>query len=128
MSLIQKKSQILSHFKCQKSGNCCKCPGYVYVDDADISKMADIKGQSVESFTAAYVSRESGWKVVARPGFRPDCFLDEQNGCTVYEARPKACKTYPDWPEIWDSEESLLKELSICPGLKMAVKSISSES
>ncbi|RAP39139.1 hypothetical protein DID80_00610 [Candidatus Marinamargulisbacteria bacterium SCGC AAA071-K20] len=124
MSLISKKETILKNFNCQQSGNCCKCPGYVYVEESDISNMAEIKKESVSDFKKNYVQRQKSWQLIASPNFRPNCFLDDNNGCSVYEARPKACRTYPNWPEIWVSDEALLQEMKVCPALKKSVQSI----
>ncbi len=65
-----------------------------------------------------YVVKDWGWLMISTERHRPGCFLDEENKCQIYDARPYACKTYPDWPEIWGSIESLSKETKICPGLK----------
>ena len=127
MNLVYKKESILKRFRCQKSGHCCKCPGYVYVEDETIVKMAQLKRKSVDRFRHQYVRKKEGWQVVAGPNFNTHCFLDHQNRCSVYSARPKACRTYPNWPEIWQSEDSLLRETLICPGLKKAVQSIIDE-
>ncbi len=115
------KNQILAGFSCHKSGNCCRAPGFVYVTAADISKMAAHLGLAEAAFREGYVRRHKGWEVIAAPDFRPNCFLDEENRCSVYEHRPVACRTYPHWPEIWASEEAVQEEVARCPGLKAAV-------
>ena len=33
-------------------------------------------------------------------------FLDDENKCTIYEARPVQCRTYPFWPNVLQSVES----------------------
>jgi Fe-S-cluster containining protein len=43
-----------------------------------------------------------------------DCIFWKE-GCTVYEARPLQCRTYPFWPSILDSEETW--NSIICPGM-----------
>jgi Fe-S-cluster containining protein len=67
------------------------------------------------------VRKIEGWEVIASPDFRPRCFLTEENTCSVYELRPLACRTYPQWPQIWESEESLREETEKCPGLRRAL-------
>lgn len=116
--------QILSRFECQQSGNCCRAPGYVYVKAENVSGMAEKLGLSIPDFKEKYVTRHSGWEVVASPNFRPNCFLTDCNTCKVYEARPEACKTYPRWGSVWESPEALKKEIESCPGLKKAFESL----
>ncbi len=122
--LVGQKEIILSQFKCQNSGNCCRCAGYVYVTKKEIDQMAEIKQEHPALFIQNYVRRENGWDVIAGPSFRPQCFLNTSNQCDVYEARPQACRSYPDWPEIWESNASILKESESCPGLKKAIEKV----
>jgi uncharacterized protein len=118
------KSKMLSAFKCQQSGNCCRCPGIVYVTQSEVESMAAIKNLSVIKFKEIYVKRQNGWEVVASTTFRKDCFLNKKNQCDVYGARPKQCRTYPNWPEIWESKEAIIKETKLCPGFKKAFETI----
>jgi hypothetical protein len=55
-----------------------------------------------------------------------DCvFLDRTSGghgkaqCSIYEARPTQCRTWPFWPENLDSERSwrTVKKRTPCPGM-----------
>jgi Fe-S-cluster containining protein len=119
--LIEKKAEILANFKCQNSGNCCKASGFVYVSAENIQKMADILNLDLSQFKETFVQKDNGWEVVASQTFRPNCFLDDQHHCTVYEGRPTACKTYPNWPSIWQTDEALIAESTQCPGLKQAI-------
>ncbi len=123
--LINKKAEILKNFKCQNTGHCCKRPGYVYVTDPEISKMAQELKMTVGTFRQQFVKRDNGWSVIATPDFRVGCFLDKKNCCEIYKARPKECKTYPDWPEIWESDETLLNEAKECKGLAAALVTLS---
>jgi uncharacterized protein len=123
-SLIDYKDSILASFKCQKSGNCCTCSGTVYVTQTDKQSMASELKILISEFNQNYIQRHNGWEAVSTPRFRPRCFLDKTNKCSVYAARPKSCKTYPRWDFIWESDYTLLEEASQCPGLKLAIKGV----
>jgi uncharacterized protein len=114
------RDQILERFACQQSGNCCKKEGFVYVTLAELTEMAAFLGISAEDFVHTYVRRHNGWMVISSPTHRPGCFVSPQNTCDIYPARPHSCRTYPTWSEIWESEETILAELALCPGLKKA--------
>ncbi|MEK9658254.1 MAG: YkgJ family cysteine cluster protein [bacterium] len=120
-SLVEQKDSILEAFKCQGSGNCCRCPGYVYVTDQELENMAKILDMNPADFRQQYTKTRSGWTLVSDPRFRPACFLNDQQRCKVYDARPKACRSYPDWPSIWKDDASVIHESTLCPGLKQAI-------
>ena len=122
MDINFKKDEILSYFSCQKTGNCCRADGIVYVDVSEIEKMATLLGLCVTEFMTRYVRRKNGWMVIADHQYRKNCFLDQNQHCKVYAARPKQCMTYPNWPEIWESKENLMKETLLCPALRKATK------
>ena len=79
---------------------------------------------SPKQFTEHFVTRVNGWNVIASPNVRTRCFLTEHNHCQVYSSRPKACRTYPDWDVIWDSDDSLLQEAAQCRGLADAIQTV----
>ena len=128
MTLINHKEAILNLFRCQQSGNCCKASGYVYVTSNNIKEMASTLNISVELFLKQFVININGWQVIASPTFRTNCFLNLNQRCAIYENRPTECKTYPNWPTIWESDESLIEESNQCPGLKQAILSFKSKS
>jgi hypothetical protein len=119
-----RKDEILSRFRCQKSGNCCKAGGYVYVTAPELLHMSESLGLSSTVFREKYVVTQHGWDLIATPTHRTRCFLDDEDRCTVYSSRPAACRSYPDWPEIWKSEAILQSECQTCPGLRQAVLAV----
>lgn len=121
---MDRKREILDAFQCQGSGNCCRVEGYVRINQDNLEQMAAIKGMSPLEFKSKYVVMDRGWMTIASPRHRPLCFLNEANKCEVYDGRPKACRRYPDWPEIWQDEDSLMLELAVCPGLREAYHKI----
>ena len=50
--------------------------------------------------------------------------MNDCNQCPVHSVRPQQCRTYPDWPQIWASNESFQEELRSCKGLQKAVQSL----
>ena len=107
------KESILKHFTCQKTGNCCRTAGTVYVTDDNIKQMASQLKLPIFEFKQKFTLRKNGWQIIADTRFRPNCFLNKDNYCDVYESRPHKCKTYPNWPEIWENKTSFLKEIKL---------------
>ena len=121
--LIEHKKEILNQFKCQKSGNCCKADGFVFVSKENITNMSRELNLSEFEFRQKYTRKHNGWEIVASPNFQQNCFLTCNKTCRVYKSRPSACQTYPNWPSIWKSDMTLLKEAETCPGLKKSIES-----
>jgi Fe-S-cluster containining protein len=46
-----------------------------------------------------------------------DCIFLTENGCSVYEGRPRQCRTYPFWSSVVESKSSWEREGMSCPGI-----------
>lgn len=106
-------------FECTGCGDCCTgAPGYVWVNREEIATLAKAVGLEVDEFEKRYVRRVGIRKSLIEYANGDCVFFDNQTRkCTVYEARPRQCKTFPFWqsnvatPERW-------KECSErCPGV-----------
>ncbi|MEZ6071096.1 MAG: YkgJ family cysteine cluster protein [Pirellulales bacterium] len=105
-------------FQCSQCGDCCTgAPGYVWVNKAEIEALAALNDVDVETFTERY-TRQVGVRrsLVEMPNF--DCvFLDgEARRCTVYEARPRQCRTWPFWTSNIRNEDEWQRTCQDCPG------------
>ena len=79
-------------FKCTACGDCCTgAPGYVWVNQAEITAMAERLGMEVAAFEKKYV-RQIGVRRSLVEYKNGDCvFFDNQTRkCKVYEQRPAA--------------------------------------
>jgi Fe-S-cluster containining protein len=104
-------------FTCTRCGSCCTgAPGYVWVSPEEIERLARHRGLAVDEFSRRYVRRVGDhYSLIERPG--GDCiFWDAKAGCTVYEARPVQCRTWPFWPENVETPEDWEHVTRICPG------------
>ncbi len=112
----KEKSQI--RFQCQGSGNCCTSRGeygYVYLSDPDRERLSAHLGKTVEDFTSQFCDHSEGYTHLKHP--EKDCrFLVEQR-CSVYEARPGQCRTWPFWPENFRAKKWKREIASFCPGI-----------
>ncbi len=83
-----------------------------------MAAMAAYLGISVTSFQSDYLVKK-GYKFSIKEkivGMSHDCiFFDRQNnGCKVYEVRPKQCITFPFWEYYKTRVDELKRE---CPGI-----------
>ncbi|OQX28501.1 MAG: hypothetical protein B0D92_08585 [Spirochaeta sp. LUC14_002_19_P3] len=107
-------------FECISCGHCCRHEsGYVFLSEKDINGLAAYQHLSAEIFTKQYcrmVNIGTDIRVSLLETSDNDCIFWNQK-CTVYEARPHQCRTYPFWPSIVSSKEQWCREGCDCPGI-----------
>lgn len=107
-------------FECARCSACCRHdPGFVFLSEEDLGSLLAHAGMGRDAFIEAHcrwVDRGDGEVLSLRekPGY--DCeFWD--GGCTVYEARPLQCRTYPFWPSLIATPGAWEAEALSCPGI-----------
>ena len=105
------------NFTCTKCGACCTgAPGYVWVDEAEVEQLAAFRGESVAEFGRQFL-RRVGDRISLVEHRNGDCvFWKRGQGCTVYEARPVQCRTWPFWPDNIATPEDWEEAVRVCPG------------
>jgi len=105
------------NFTCTRCGKCCTgAPGFVWVNDDEIAALAELRGEPVEQIVGLYTKVAHRGRSLREKGNGDCIFYDKATGCTVYEARPRQCRTWPFWesnlatPAEWERTES------VCPG------------
>lgn len=111
-------------FKClgPECGDCCSGkagPGAVWVNEAEIAALAKLKGLPVEEFRSRFVRvKGNGLSLTEKPNY--DCsFYEAGKGCTVYDARPSQCRTYPFWNKVMAAKWKWDSEALDCPGINV---------
>ena len=106
-------------FRCTQCGQCCQSNGeyeHLYLTQSDVLALAGELGLAEAIFRERYTQDAEGWTTLRAQG--PACtFLTQAGQCSVYEARPMQCRTWPFWQENLEREvwEGPLR--AICPGL-----------
>ena len=124
-------------FTCSQCGNCCSGgPGFVWISRREIAKLAGFLGISRQELIDKYcrkVGRQFALREVKHPrhgGY--DCiFIKEipaapsndanpthaKRICTVYEARPLQCRTWPFWEGNLASPKAWQRAARTCLGM-----------
>jgi Fe-S-cluster containining protein len=72
--------------------------GYVWVKPDEVRALAELLGMTVHAFGTRYV-RRVGARLALVDGPGGDCVFLSAKTCSVYEARPVQCRTYPWWSD-----------------------------
>ena len=118
-------------FTCTQCGNCCTgAPGYVWISEDEVQRLAEHLKLTPEQ-TIARFCRRIGDKLSLQERRSPqglyDCvFLKEDQAgrrtCTVYPVRPLQCRTWPFWEGNLASRESWALASQRCPGIDQGKK------
>jgi len=107
-------------FQCQGSGNCCTSHGefgFVFLTLDDRRRFAKHMNISTAAFTRKYCDLKDGVWHLKEDGKNPDCMFLANKRCSVYEARPTQCRTWPFWPEVMNPKSWGKEVASFCPGV-----------
>jgi uncharacterized protein len=105
-------------FQCTQCGDCCTgAPGYVWVTEDEIVALAKAIGLAANDFEARYVRKVGARKSLIEYDNGDCVFFDgEARKCTVYEARPRQCRTWPFWDSNIRTPQAWKKTCEVCPG------------
>jgi Fe-S-cluster containining protein len=93
-ALVRKLYQEVSaQIDCTSCGNCCRVMKPL-LTDADIKRLAAHLGLTVTQFRADYIKADSEERNAVEFNTMPCPFLQD-NHCTVYDCRPRDCRSYP---------------------------------
>ena len=100
---------------CLTCANCCKTSSPIFTEK-DVSRIAKYFRMKEVNFISQYLQRDEDDFMVLQQA--PCSFLDENdNMCTIYDVRPKACAEYPhtNRRKFIQLTNLTLKNIEICP-------------
>jgi len=99
---------------CLTCANCCKTTGPLFTDK-DIERIAKHFKLKPSEFMEHYLQLDEDNDYVLQNV--PCSFLGEDNFCSIYEVRPKACREFPhtDRKKFHQISNLTLKNVAICP-------------
>ena len=106
-------------FACTRCGNCCTgTPGHVRVSLDEVRRLAASLDLDEHRFLDMYTHRLSSGGFTLRERGGGDCtFWDAERGCTVYELRPRQCRTWPFWRGVVATRAHWEAAANDCPGM-----------
>jgi len=104
-------------FTCTRCRQCCTgAPGYVWVTQDEIARMAAASGLSVQEF-ADSCCRRVWLRVSLKERDNGDCILLGEAGCRLYSMRPSQCRAFPFWEANLRSRQAWESVKARCPGV-----------
>lgn len=99
---------------CLACANCCKTTGPLFTNK-DIERIAKHFKLKPSEFVEYYLRLDEDNDYVLQGV--PCAFLGEDNFCSIYEVRPKACREFPhtDRKKFHQISNLTLKNVAICP-------------
>jgi len=108
-------------FSCARCSSCCRHdPGFVFLSLKDIETLIAFLRLSKHDFIMRYVKEvDMGdyrrLSLIEKPNY--DCIFWDEGGCSVYEARPLQCRSYPFWHHHLLSKDTWDALADSCPGI-----------
>ncbi len=103
------------------SSTCCKASAPIILNPYEIAMICRLRGMTYEDFLdIVETDRANGFPLVMLPR-NPVCHFWSESGCSVYAARPLACRLFP-LGRLYDGGKSylVLPERNVCSGLAHA--------
>ncbi|HQU99681.1 MAG: YkgJ family cysteine cluster protein [Bacteroidia bacterium] len=108
--------EAFDNIDCLQCANCCKTTGPLLISK-DVSRLAQAVKLAPGNFMNTYLKTDEDGDVVFKQ--MPCMFLNNNNYCKVYHARPNACRDYPHTQQnkIIQKLEITLHNSMICPAV-----------
>ncbi|WP_024785494.1 YkgJ family cysteine cluster protein [Streptococcus mutans] len=116
-------TEVFKEIDCTKCANCCKILGPLFTE-ADISRIAKHFRMRLPVFEDMYLRVDEDNDKVFKS--MPCPFLGEDNLCSIYDIRPKACREFPhtDRKKIYQINHLTIQNTLICPAVYLFVEEL----
>lgn len=107
---------VFEEIDCLKCANCCKTTSPIF-RDVDIERLSKRLKITHSAFAENYLLLDGDGDYVLKSS--PCVFLQDDNKCSVYEDRPKACREYPhtDRKKMHQILDLTMKNTKVCPAV-----------
>ena len=112
----QLHEEVFACTDCLECANCCSTTGPLFTDK-DIGRIAKQLQIKPSEFTEKYLRIDEDKDYVLQQV--PCAFLGEDNRCSIYDVRPKACREFPHTDRIKQYQilDLTQKNVAVCPAV-----------
>ena len=121
--VVEKHEETFQEIDCLGCANCCKTTGPLYVEK-DIERISKHLRMKPADFEAKFLRVDEDQDKVLQN--LPCFFLNDDNTCSIYDVRPKACREYPhtDRKKIYQINNLTIQNTLICPATYVFVEKL----
>ena len=121
--VVEKHEETFREINCLGCANCCKTTGPLYVEK-DIERISKHLRMKPADFEAKFLRVDEDQDKVLQN--LPCFFLNDDNTCSIYDVRPKACREYPhtDRKKIYQINNLTIQNTLICPATYVFVEKL----
>lgn len=115
--------EVFKEIDCLKCANCCKTTSPIF-RDVDIKRIAQHLRTSEADFVKKHLKLDEENDYVLKSS--PCLFLQEDNTCSIYDVRPRACREYPhtDRKNMYQILNLTYQNSLICPAVSRIFEGI----
>lgn len=115
--------EVFQEIDCTKCANCCKSLGPLFTE-ADIQRISKHFKMKMPAFENMFLQVDEDGDKIFQSMLCP--FLGDDNLCSIYDVRPKACREFPhtDRKKIYQINQLTLKNTLICPAAYLFVEKL----
>ena len=119
----QLHDEVFACTDCLECANCCTTTGPMFTDK-DISRIAKHLRLKPSEFTEKYLRIDEDKDYVLQSV--PCTFLGDDNRCSIYDVRPKACREFPHTDRVKQHQILNLtqKNVAVCPAVYEIVEKL----
>jgi Fe-S-cluster containining protein len=126
-------------FVCQRCGQCCRGRGGIWLHPKRLQALATYLGLDLNTLIATYLepdgslegihqnllngvaARETDWPLI-QVGLAPEgycAFFDQtRQACVIHPLKPLACRAWPFYWTLLNSQSGFLEAQNVCPALE----------
>lgn len=121
--VVEKHEETFAEIDCLSCANCCKTTGPLYTEK-DIERISKHLRMKSADFEAKFLRVDEDQDKVLQN--LPCFFLNDDNTCSIYDVRPKACREYPhtDRKKIYQINNLTIQNTLICPATYVFVEKL----
>lgn len=118
--------KVFKEIDCLKCANCCKTTSPIILQK-DIQSVSKYLNISPSTFIQEYLQMDEEGDFVFKK--TPCPFLHPDNTCSIYDARPKACREYPhtNRKRMHEILSITYENVFVCPAVSKIVQAIERE-